>query len=170
MSAVAEVTSAKPPRGFAINHPHFVTLESLMSVTIPISRVPITLSTSVPTPMPPIPVAALSDIAAGLAHIERIVPLRGEDTHTPRSIRLIATPDYDVWLITWPPGSELGAHDHAGATSVIRLVQGSLVEDIGSQRRVLAPHISVGTPPPTPTSQQHGRRSNQPPRLLPSSG
>ena len=91
----------------------------------------------------------MSDIAAGLGHIERRVPLSGEDPEVPRSMRLIATPDYDVWLITWPPGARIGSHDHAGATSVIRLVEGSLVELVDGEHRVLEPGVSVVTAPYT---------------------
>ena len=70
---------------------------------------------------------ALTDIAAGLAQIDRSVPATGS-SDAPRSIRLIGTPAYDVWLITWPPGTGLSHHDHGRSTSVLQVVSGSLVE------------------------------------------
>jgi len=121
-----------------------------VSVISQISRSPVNLAPAPVTPPPPVPLTAMSDIAAGLGHIERSVPLGGEDPDVPRSMRLIATPDYDVWLITWPPGARIGAHDHAGATSVIRVVQGALVEIVDRQHRVLEPGVSVVSAPYTP--------------------
>lgn len=74
-----------------------------------------------------VPLDALSDIAAGLARVERSVPPTGS-TDSPRSMRLIGTPAYDVWLISWPPGTGLSHHDHGRSTSVLQVVCGSLVE------------------------------------------
>lgn len=70
---------------------------------------------------------ALTDIAAGLARIDRSVPETGS-CDSPRSMRLIGTPAYDVWLITWPSGTGLSHHDHGRSTSVLQVVSGSLVE------------------------------------------
>jgi Cysteine dioxygenase type I len=70
---------------------------------------------------------ALTDIAAGLACIDRSVPPTGS-VDSPRSMRLIGTTAYDVWLISWPPGTGLSHHDHGRATSVLQVVSGSLVE------------------------------------------
>jgi mannose-6-phosphate isomerase-like protein (cupin superfamily) len=127
-----------------------------MSLSSPIRHLAITLTPDA-TPIlpavavvPAVPVDAMCDIAAGLAHIDRCVPPSPDrDEWTPRSLRLIATRDYDVWLITWPPGSEIGCHDHEGATSVVRLVSGSLVEFLGARRQTLHPGASVVTPPHT---------------------
>jgi hypothetical protein len=74
-----------------------------------------------------LPLDALADIAAGLARIDRSVPLSGH-SDSPRSMRLIGTPAYDVWLISWPAGTGLSHHDHGGSTSVLQVVSGSLVE------------------------------------------
>jgi mannose-6-phosphate isomerase-like protein (cupin superfamily) len=106
-----------------------------------------------PTELSPpetVPVEALCDIATGLARVERVVPASGgDDPETPRSSRLIATAAYDVWLITWPPGSQIGWHDHDAATSVIRVVRGALIEWLGEGRRELRPGLSEVTPPRT---------------------
>jgi quercetin dioxygenase-like cupin family protein len=104
-------------------------------------------NTALPSPMS---VEALSDIAAGLARIERTVPeLPDADPDAPRSIRLINTESYDVWLITWPPGSELSYHDHADSLSVIEIVSGSLIESLGAGHWILRPGAREITPPHT---------------------
>ena len=70
---------------------------------------------------------ALRAIAAGLARVEQ--PLPPDPTADgPRSSRLIATAFYDVWLITWPDGSGLEPHGHSDVRSVLRVVDGLLVE------------------------------------------
>src|ERR1700722_142702 len=51
---------------------------------------------------------ALRSIASGLAWAQKPLPRDIRDPAGARSRRLIATTLYDVWLITWPPGSRLG--------------------------------------------------------------
>jgi hypothetical protein len=78
-----------------------------------------------------------------------------DDDPSARSTRLIATALYDVWLITWPSGSSIGAHDHGGARSVFHVVEGELIEtysrqpDEGSSRtRVLRKGDATRGEPP----------------------
>jgi len=73
---------------------------------------------------------ALRAIVAGLARVQRSVPLADEDPGTARSVRLLATTFYDVWLITWPDGSGLAPHDHRGAKSVLQVIDGELIETV----------------------------------------
>lgn len=95
-----------------------------------------------------LPTEALETIAAGLAYIERHVPPElGLSPDGPRSIRLIATADYDVWLITWPPGSGMGDHDHFDSVSVMQVVTGEMYESAGQTRRRLHRGSSLVTPP-----------------------
>ena len=75
---------------------------------------------------------ALSAIASGLAWAHEPVP-GGADDPNARSARLIATALYDVWLITWPSGSNIGPHDHGGARSVLQVVEGELIETFSDQ-------------------------------------
>lgn len=42
--------------------------------------------------------------------------------------KLLATVDYDVWLIAWAASGALDLHDHGGARGVARVVEGQLVE------------------------------------------
>jgi hypothetical protein len=78
---------------------------------------------------PALPIQALFEIAGGLARVQQWVPLEaGGNAGAPRSIRLLATASYDVWLITWPSGSGIASHDHGGVHSVMQLVDGELLE------------------------------------------
>jgi hypothetical protein len=105
-------------------------------------------------------VEALADIAAGLARVERSVPPRPSSSPaSPRSIRLLGTAAYDVWLITWPPETGMGDHDHGGSASVLQVVSGELVEilaEVGDEAgpgraRALRPGCSTTMRP----SQSH---------------
>jgi quercetin dioxygenase-like cupin family protein len=42
--------------------------------------------------------------------------------------RLLARDDLELWLITWPSGSETGWHDHGSAAGAFTVLRGSLVE------------------------------------------
>jgi hypothetical protein len=92
-----------------------------------------------PDPSPAVdPASALSfdalvAIASGLAWSLEPVPGVGDDPRSARSVRLIATARYDVWLITWPKGSSIGPHDHGNARSVLQIVEGELIESLADQ-------------------------------------
>ncbi|MDQ1394576.1 MAG: hypothetical protein QOF30_3553 [Acidimicrobiaceae bacterium] len=45
-----------------------------------------------------------------------------------RYAKLLATAEYDVWLIAWAAGGALELHDHGGSTGVARVVEGELIE------------------------------------------
>ncbi len=70
---------------------------------------------------------ALRAIALGLAGVQEPVP-PGDDAANPRSVLLLATSFYEVWLITWPDGSGLPSHDHGEARSVMHVIDGELIE------------------------------------------
>ena len=82
---------------------------------------------------------ALRAIATGFARVQPAVPLGDDDPDSPRSVRLLATAYYDVWLITWPDGSGLEPHDHGGVRSVLHVVDGELVE-------IVADHVDTQLP------------------------
>jgi predicted metal-dependent enzyme (double-stranded beta helix superfamily) len=97
---------------------------------------------------------ALRAIVAGLARVQRSVPLDGGDPGAARSVRLLATTFYDVWLITWPDGSGLAPHDHGGSRSVLQVVSGELLETVTDHvdgqppaRHVLGPGDVTRTTP-----------------------
>jgi predicted metal-dependent enzyme (double-stranded beta helix superfamily) len=53
-----------------------------------------------------------------------------ERAYTP----LAASPELSVWLITWPPGTGLGLHDHGGSAGALAVVGGELTEWYGDVR------------------------------------
>jgi Cysteine dioxygenase type I len=87
---------------------------------------------------------ALRRIAAGLAQAQEPVPLSPDgDTDAPRSVRLLATAFYDVWLITWPDRSGLEAHDHGHARSVMQVVEGELIEVLADRGKPEDPTVRM---------------------------
>jgi predicted metal-dependent enzyme (double-stranded beta helix superfamily) len=85
---------------------------------------------------------ALRRIAAGLARVQQPVPL-DHASDAARSVRLLATAFYDVWLITWPDGSGLEPHDHGNARSVVHVVEGELTEVFSDRVRRSEPAARI---------------------------
>ncbi len=74
-------------------------------------------------------VAALADIATGLAEAEELWrPHVVHDTVERARVRLLASPVYEVWLLGWTPGQSVGLHDHGGANGAFVVVDGTLIE------------------------------------------
>ncbi len=48
-----------------------------------------------------------------------------------REWKLVArTPDFDAWLIAWPPGGRVALHDHGASAGAIRVMEGALTESV----------------------------------------
>ena len=80
---------------------------------------------------PPVPVATLLEIAAGLATGADLLALGAAPLASPvdrPSVRLLATDIYEAWLITWPPGSSIEPHDHGDAHGAFVVVAGEVIE------------------------------------------
>jgi hypothetical protein len=46
-----------------------------------------------------------------------------------REWRLVAsTPDFDAWLIAWPPGGQVALHDHGNSAGAVAVINGVLTE------------------------------------------
>lgn len=43
--------------------------------------------------------------------------------------RMLATPDFELWLLSWLPGQVTPIHDHGGAFNVITVLAGNLLEE-----------------------------------------
>ena len=43
-------------------------------------------------------------------------------------IRLLATEDYELWLISWPPGAATDWHDHGSSSGAFTVLDGRLTE------------------------------------------
>lgn len=95
------------------------------------------------SPGPVLPFDSLRSIASGLAWALRAVPDDNGDRATARSVRLIATSLYDIWLITWPDGATLGPHDHGGARSVLHMVEGELIETYADRSEAWPSRVRV---------------------------
>ena len=68
-------------------------------------------------------------IAEGLAAVA--VPwdmATGESPEERRYELILSTDAYDAWLIHWPAGSCLGAHDHGGSAGAFAVVAGAVEE------------------------------------------
>jgi len=66
------------------------------------------------------------------------------------SARVRVQLDNGLWLITWPPGFRLPAHDHGGATQILSVIAGELAEvavgdDGAVQRPLRANRVRVQT-------------------------
>ena len=44
-------------------------------------------------------------------------------------VRVLSTPDYDVWLLRWPAGTGVTPHDHGTSVGAFCVVDGSLMEE-----------------------------------------
>jgi len=77
----------------------------------------------------PLDVATLVDIATGLATAEGLWrPHVSHDPVSRTSVRLIATPAYEVWLLGWTPGQRVELHDHGSSNAAFVVVDGELDE------------------------------------------
>src|SRR5580658_7922923 len=67
-------------------------------------------------------------VAVAVARSQGPLPLDDDDPGAPGALRLLATDHYDVWLVTWPPGSGRDFHGHGPVRSVLHVLDGELVE------------------------------------------
>lgn len=67
----------------------------------------------------------LRDAAADPTLLRRLEPHPTERRWT----RLHADDEVELWLISWPPGTETGWHDHGSARGAFRTLRGRLTED-----------------------------------------
>lgn len=91
----------------------------------------------------PLSFGALRSIAAGVAAGQGPLPVDEENPDVRRSLRLFATASYDVWLVTWPDGSEEEYHGHGGVRSVMQVLDGELIEIFSDDVDELAPGARV---------------------------
>jgi predicted metal-dependent enzyme (double-stranded beta helix superfamily) len=94
----------------------------------------------------------------GLASVvtARSVPLLAG--HARRYTKLLATADYEVWLIAWAAGGALELHDHGGSIGVARVVEGRLVEaytDVVERHPLRSRVLGAGEPVALPSTRVH---------------
>lgn len=77
----------------------------------------------------PLDLSTLVDIATGLATAEGLWrPHVSHDPVSRTSVRLVATPVYEVWLLGWTPGQRVELHDHGSSNAAFVVVDGELDE------------------------------------------
>jgi len=77
----------------------------------------------------PLDLGTLVDIATGLASAEGLWrPHVSHDPVSRTSVRLVATPVYEVWLLGWTPGQHVELHDHGASNAAFVVVDGELDE------------------------------------------
>jgi len=87
----------------------------------------------------------VSVIAAGLAEVSMPWEMTGHTSSTERSYELLlATESYDAWLIHWPAGTGLEAHDHGGSIGAFAVVSGVLDEDVERDGETVTRRVGVG--------------------------
>jgi hypothetical protein len=76
---------------------------------------------------------SVAEIAAAIARTITVTSgrwpkLPGEHPTDRTGVRVLATPDFDVWLLRWPTGTGVTPHDHGTSVGAFSVVHGSLVE------------------------------------------
>jgi len=115
-------------------------------------------SLTLPPSMGRLSAAALATMAEGLASAvtAESVPLAPGAERC--FARLLATPDYEVWLIAWAAAGALELHDHGGSNGVVCVVEGQLGEtytDLVERHPLRSVIISPGQPRDIPVTRVH---------------
>jgi Cysteine dioxygenase type I len=88
--------------------------------------VPVPPPVAPPVVKPAVSTRALASIAAAIG---RAVPIGLLGDQPARRWALVEeTPEYQAWIIAWPPGTGLDLHDHDGASAGVYVVAGRLHE------------------------------------------
>src|ERR1044072_7325815 len=92
---------------------------------------------------------AQTDDGPGLARVQRV--------DGRRFVCLVQTASYEAWLIEWSPASMLAFHDHGGASGVLRVVDGELIEKYrdDANARPRERKIGAGYTVRVPASREH---------------
>ncbi len=72
--------------------------------------------------------AAVAAIAEKWAGSVTGLELLGDDSLRRSGMRLVAAPEYDVWLLRWPQGTRVSPHDHGESAGAFAVISGELVE------------------------------------------
>lgn len=94
---------------------------------------------------PALDLATLTDIAVGLAAAEDLWgPHVSHDPLSRTSVRLLASPVYEVWLLGWTPGQRVELHDHGGSNAAFVVVEGELDEVTMGRHGLATRHLHAG--------------------------
>jgi hypothetical protein len=110
-------------------------------------------------PAPPMSLAELAELAEGFACRIDGRELAGPfDDDRRRYTQLMRTARFDAWLIEWAAAGSLALHDHGGASGVLHVVRGALVERYGdavTNERLRERTISAGYTIHVPATRVH---------------
>lgn len=122
-----------------------------MSATFPTTRARLharpRLRGTAPTPLRGGAGASSRTARAALAHhLAEVDPLAGVDLDVTERTweRVGQVGGADLWLITWPPGTSTGWHDHGAASGAFVVLRGSLTEYVWTgvaTATTLGPHV-----------------------------
>lgn len=104
---------------------------------------------------------ALVSIAQGLAAstfaVDAPVPPAGDRAFE----RLLSTPAYEAWVISWSPGARLELHDHGGSLAAVHVVAGTLTEQVVDKRdrSVITRGLPADTTVTVPSRHAHAVRN-----------
>lgn len=57
------------------------------------------------------------------------------DEKTSRWIEIDSSPHHQIWLLSWPAGTENGWHDHGESASAFQVLRGTLLEQTSNEHR-----------------------------------
>jgi uncharacterized NAD(P)/FAD-binding protein YdhS len=88
--------------------------------------------------------AIIDAVETSGVRIEDVAPFILPTPHPYGRRRVARTDDFEVLVMTWLPGQCTGVHDHAGAASVFKILQGTAREMIFEQKpdSLVRPHTS----------------------------
>lgn len=76
--------------------------------------------------------STLLAIARGLADSAQHWPGMGNPSHRVWDL-MVASPDFEAWVIGWPPGGAIEPHDHGESSGAVVVAQGELLEVVVTQ-------------------------------------
>jgi Cysteine dioxygenase type I len=78
--------------------------------------------------------AIINAVETSGVRLEDVAPFILPTPHPYGRRRVARTDDFEVLVMTWLPGQSTGVHDHAGAASVFKILQGTAREMIFEQK------------------------------------
>lgn len=112
---------------------------------------------------------ALAVIAAGLARAVTGAELPLAEGEQRRFARLLATAEYEAWLIAWAPAGGLQLHDHGGSDGAFHVACGRLAEtfvDPGAGLDLRVRSVDAGGGVTVPAARVHEVWNPGPERAL----
>jgi quercetin dioxygenase-like cupin family protein len=76
----------------------------------------------------PLSTAELAAIVCRQARAALPMEALGRDARERNGIRVVHTPEYDVWLLRWPPRTRVTPHDHGHSAGAFSVLDGELIE------------------------------------------